>query len=653
MKIQNYINKTLKKLDKRKITLLMTDIILINLATLISILLRYDGAIHQAEIRTNLHFFILATLIKIMVYYLFHLYKSLWQYAGLEELLQIFFATTIGTIATYITTYPMDFSLSKSIILISYILTMIFVGASRLSYRVLRRLKGSNIISTNGKTKIMVVGAGSTGASIIKEIKKYQKFNATVVLAIDDDPNKQGAYISGVQVKGDRTQIVALAEKYDIDEIIIAIPSATNKEIQKILELCKYTRCRLKKLPTFKELISGEIAINQIRDVHIEDLLGRQPISLNVEEISGYIKDKTVLVTGGGGSIGSELCRQITKFSPKKLLILEIYENNAYVLQKKLENIYKKNLDLEVIIGSIQDKKRLEDVFNRYKPQVIFHAAAHKHVPLMESNPTEAIKNNIIGTKNVAECADKHKSETFVLISTDKAVNPTNIMGATKRTAEMIIQDLSKISKTKYVAVRFGNVLGSNGSVVPLFQSQIGLGGPLTVTHPEITRFFMTIDEAAQLVIQAGAMAKGGEIFILDMGQPVKVINLAKDLIRLSGLEPDIDIKIQYTGLRPGEKLYEELMMKEEGISATKHDKIFISKPIEMDSEQLKRKLKELMEKKDSDNKSICIIMQKLVPTYKCEYAQEEQLEGQVSVSQISIQQTKTETGKVIEAPAN
>jgi FlaA1/EpsC-like NDP-sugar epimerase len=420
------------------------------------------------------------------------------------------------------------------------------------------------------------------------------------VVVVDDDNKKHNSNIHGVPVKGGRDKLVQLAKEYKIDEIIIAVPSAQKREISDILRICKDTKCKLKKLPGVYEIINDNVSISSIRDVNIEDLLGRDEVNLNIKEISNYIKNETVLVTGGGGSIGSELCRQVARFHPNKLVILDIYENNAYDLQQELIRLFKNKLNLEVIIASIRDKKRLEQIFDYYRPGVVFHAAAHKHVPLMESNAAEAVKNNVIGTLNTVQCADKYKVKKFVMISTDKAVNPTNVMGATKRISEMVVQAMNKQSQTEFVAVRFGNVLGSNGSVIPLFKKQIEAGGPITVTHPEITRYFMTIPEAARLVIQAGAMAKGGEIFILDMGESIKIVDLAKDLIKLSGFVPDVDIKIEFTGLRPGEKLHEELLLDEEGIESTTHKSIFVGKPLELNYDELIGKIKGLEESLDN-----------------------------------------------------
>uniref|UniRef100_UPI002603FFDA polysaccharide biosynthesis protein n=1 Tax=Clostridium sp. TaxID=1506 RepID=UPI002603FFDA len=436
---------------------------------------------------------------------------------------------------------------------------------------------------------------------------------------IDDNKAKIGRNILGIKILGNREKLLEIVEDKNIEVIIIALPSTDESNRKEIIDICKKTSCNIKIVPSFYEFIDENIPLKSIKNVDIEDLLGRKQIQLNNEEISNYINNKTVLVTGGGGSIGSELCRQISKFGPKKLIIFDIYENNAYDIQNELKYNYP-NLDLEVLIGSVRDRNRIEDIYKTYKPNLVFHAAAHKHVPLMEDSPFEAIKNNVFGTYNVAEFASKYKVERFVLISTDKAVNPTNIMGATKRLCEMIIQSMEKISSTKYVAVRFGNVLGSNGSVIPLFKKQIENGGPVTLTHKDITRFFMTIPEAAQLVLQSGAFAKGGEIFILDMGKPVKIYDLASDLIRLSGLKLGEDIEIKVTGLRPGEKLYEELLMSEEGIKETKHKSIFIGKPIFEDIDALRKNLKDLEEVVKENNKlKLNLKMKEIVKTYKSE----------------------------------
>ncbi|CDF57745.1 polysaccharide biosynthesis protein [Thermobrachium celere] len=557
------------------------------------------------------------TFIMIFSFYVFKLYKSIWRYASINELISVILAVTSGAIFSYVYGEIIGYRLPLSVYFIMWALTILASGGIRFLRRLISSIEMLPKDVLKKSARVLVYGAGDAGALVVKEMRKHPELGYIPVGFIDDDKNKWGKSINGINILGGREDLDSIVINKDIDEIIIAIPSLNNEDRKEILEVCSKTGCKLKILPGVYELIEGKISINQIRDVEIEDLLGREPVELNIEEIAGYLKNKTVLVTGGGGSIGSELCRQIVKFNPKKLLILDINENGAYELQTELQFKYGKNIDLDVIIASIREKNRLEEIFNKYKIDVVFHAAAHKHVPLMEANPKEAIKNNIIGTMNLAEVSSKYNVNKFVLISTDKAVNPTNIMGATKRFCEMIIQAMDKVSKTEFVAVRFGNVLGSNGSVIPLFKKQIKEGGPITVTHPEINRYFMTIPEAAQLVIQAGAMAKGGEIFILDMGEPVKIVDLAKNLIRLSGLEPEKDIKIVFTGLRPGEKLYEELLMDEEGLQKTAHKKIFVGKPGNYDINDIKTKIEILKENLSADDETLFTIMEEYVPTYK------------------------------------
>lgn len=568
-------------------------------------------------IRTFIYF----TLIEVIVYYLYGLYRSLWNYASIDELIQVFFATATGTVGAFVFGTITSMRLPRTVYAMSWVLIFLFAGGIRISGRLVHRVQiiGKNL--GTGAQKVMIVGAGKAGSMVIKELKDHPDLNLIPTLVLDDDSKKHGSYIHGVPVKGGRDKIVSLSKEYNIDEIIIAVPSAKKSEISDILRICKETKCKLKKLPGVYEIINENVSIKNIREVSIEDLLGRDEVNLNIKEVSSYLRNEIVLVTGGGGSIGSELCRQIARFHPKKLIVLDIYENNAYDLQQELKRAFKDKLSMEIIIASVRDKERLDQVFNKFRPGVVFHAAAHKHVPLMETNPTEAIKNNIFGTLNTVQCADKYKVKRFVLISTDKAVNPTNIMGATKRIAEMIIQAMDKQSKTEFAAVRFGNVLGSNGSVIPLFKKQIEAGGPVTVTHPEITRYFMTIPEATRLVIQAGAIAKGGEIFILDMGQSVKILDLAKDLIKLSGLEPGIDIKIEFTGLRPGEKLYEELLLAEEGLESTRYESIFIGKPLEIDYSSLMFNVNKFEECLNG-NEDIRKYISALVPTYKYDYSE-------------------------------
>ena len=431
------------------------------------------------------------------------------------------------------------------------------------------------------ESRVMIIGAGSAGEKILRETLVTPKINKEVVCFIDDDLSKKGRRIHNVPVVGGRNEILQQAEKYHVDEIYIALPSIDDKEVSEILNICKETKCKLKKLPGIYQFLNDEITLEKLKDVEVQDLLGRDPIKVNLEEIMGYVQDKVVMVTGGGGSIGSELCRQIAKSHPKQLIIVDIYENNAYDIQLELQRKYPK-LNLETMIASVRDQNKINNLFAYYHPDIVYHAAAHKHVPLMEDAPHEAIKNNVFGTLNVAKAADQYGVKKFILISTDKAVNPTNIMGASKRLCEMIVQSFDKKSKTEFVAVRFGNVLGSNGSVIPLFKKQIQNGGPITITHPDIIRYFMTIPEAVSLVLQAGAYAHGGEIFVLDMGKPVKILDMAKNLIKLSGLEPNVDIEIKFIGLRPGEKLYEEMLMKEEGMQTTPNKMIHIGKPIEL-----------------------------------------------------------------------
>lgn len=600
----------------RVIFLVLLDIVLINLAYYLALYLRFEGKIEAQYLKVYINNALIITLLKILVFYYFKLYRSLWRYASVEELMNVVVASVVANAGVVSLLFALQTHLPRSVYAITTMLDMMLIGGARFSYRALRRLKGSELKNGNGFKRVMIIGAGDAGAMVIRELKNHTQLNSKPVAIIDDDSIKEGQRINGVPVMGQRVDISIVANKMKIDEIIIAIPSAGKGEIRKIVQECKKTKAKLKILPGIYELIDGQVSIKEIRDVQIEDLLGRDEVELNIDEISEYLKGKKVLVTGGGGSIGSELCRQIAKFKPDTLCILDIYENSAYDLQNELKSRYR-DLNLKVIIASIRDKSRIDEIMKDIKPDVIFHAAAHKHVPLMEDNPKEAIKNNVFGTLNLAQAADKYGVKRFVMISTDKAVNPTNIMGASKRICEMIIQSIDKGSKTEFVAVRFGNVLGSNGSVIPLFRKQILEGGPVTVTHPEIIRYFMTIPEAAQLVIQAGAMAKGGEIFVLDMGEPVKIVDLARDLIRLSGFEPDLDIPILFTGLRQGEKLFEELLLDEEGIQSTGHDKIFIGKPIFTDYKLILKSihtLREIIDECDSD--TLKEHVQQIVPTY-------------------------------------
>ena len=529
----------------------------------------------------------------------------------------IFFGVTFASIFQVCGFHILNWPIPRSFYLISFLVLMVSVIVNRYAYRAAKALE-SNINNYRNRDrfqKILIVGAGMAGSDILNEIKSSNKLLGDVICFVDDNPEKQGRLINGIKIAGGREDIPRLVEENDIDEIYIALPSAKAQDRRDIISICKETDAKVKTLPAIYQLVNGEVSVSKLREVEVQDLLGRDQITTNLDEVAAYIKDKVVLVTGGGGSIGSELCRQVVKQHPKMLIIFDIYENTAYDLQQELKFHYP-DLDLRTVIGSVRDKHRLDVVFEKYRPNLVFHAAAHKHVPLMEHSPNEAIKNNVFGTYNVALTAEEYHVDKFVLISTDKAVNPTNIMGASKRICEMIIQTMAKYSETTFVAVRFGNVLGSHGSVIPLFEKQIKAGGPVTVTHPDIIRFFMTIPEAVGLVLQAGAYAKGGEIFVLDMGEPMKILDLAKNMIRLSGYKPDEDIKIEFTGLRPGEKLYEEVLMDEEGLTDTENELIHIGKPIAFDDEVFFEQLRQLREATRKDLPTIKTIVQDIVPTY-------------------------------------
>ncbi len=599
--------------------LIAIDVFLVNISFVVAYLLRFDLNYANIPERFTEHILklaIISTIVKLITYTVMRLYNSLWKYAGIYEVVMVVAASFISNSIMISYVFLSQTPVPRSIFIICILTDTALITGVRFAYRVFRRIVKGEIIRFTNSKRVLIVGAGEAGAIVVKEMKSHPELKSTPVGLVDDDEYKIGKKLSGVPVVGGTKDISKAIQRMQVDEVIIAMPSASHKKINDICTSCAQTDCKVKILPSVSQLIDESVVMQKIRDVNIEDLLGREPVHLDIEEIGSYLKDKVVMVTGGGGSIGSELCRQIAGFSPKRLVILDNYENNAYDIQNELLYRYP-NLKLDTVIANIREKQRMENIFKKFMPDVVFHAAAHKHVPLMESNPTEAIKNNVFGTMNVAECADKYGTKRFVLISTDKAVNPTNIMGATKRIAEMIIQALNENSKTEFVAVRFGNVLGSNGSVVPLFKKQIEMGGPVTVTHPEITRFFMTIPEAVQLVLQAGAMARGGEIFVLDMGEPVKISDLARNLIRLSGFEPDVDIKIEYTGLRPGEKLYEELLLSEEGLQKTKNNKIYIAKPVHIDLAMLQRELDCLRDIMVTNSEGISEYIKLIVPTYK------------------------------------
>lgn len=602
----------------RRFFLFLTDTFLLNACVYLSLIMRFDVGIVSIEpqyISNYVENMLPYTIMSLLIFWLFRLYHSLWQYASIAEVYRIAEACIIVEVVHFLSNKIAGNMLPRSCYFNAAIYLIIAICASRFMYRMIRTVlnKYRNIKTSNN---VMIIGAGEATNVIMREIQNSSYLaNSNIACIIDDDRRKVGKYIRGVKVIGTRDKIKEAAKLYDIDEIIFAIPSASNEVKRDILNICKETDCTLKILPGVYQMVDGEINVNSIRNVDVLDLLGRDPIEVDIESIMGYVKDKVIMVTGGGGSIGSELCRQLVSHKPKQLIIFDIYENNAYDIQQELKINYP-DANVVTLIGSIRNVSRLESVFAQYKPDIVYHAAAHKHVPLMEVSPDEAVKNNVVGTWNVARMADKYGVKKFVMISTDKAVNPTNVMGATKRICEMIVQTYNEISKTDFVAVRFGNVLGSNGSVIPLFKRQIEAGGPVTVTDPNIIRYFMTIPEAVSLVLQAGAYAKGGEIFILDMGEPVNIDDLAKNLIRLSGYTLGVNMEIKYTGLRPGEKLYEELLMKEEGLQETDNKLIHIGKPIEFDKENFFDNLEKLKEEAYSETGNIRESLKKVVDTY-------------------------------------
>ena len=628
------------------------DAIAVNAAYFLALWIRFDcrySEIPEVYLSSYLKFAPWYTIFSVVIFWLLRLYKSIWRFASYSEFVRIVAATVITglfhTAVITITVRRMPVSYYMFGILIQFLL----VAGVRFSYRFVLLERGKKEKEESGNyCRIMVIGAGAAGQTILREMSRAREVKGKICCIIDDNSNKWGRYIDGVPVVGGRDDIMVNAKKYKINQIFFAIPSASAEEKRDILNICKETGCELKILPGIYQLMTGEIALSKMRKVSIEDLLGREPIKVDMNEIFRYLKGKVILVTGGGGSIGSELCRQIAGHNPKQLIIFDVYENNAYDIEQELKSKYP-DLNLKVLIGSVRDSRRVSSIFRTYKPEIVYHAAAHKHVPLMETSPCEAIKNNVMGTYKVASAALRNGCQRFVLISTDKAVNPTNIMGASKRLCEMVIQSMDMISKTgnakllpflgahyeddefgedttasipcngqrtEFVAVRFGNVLGSNGSVIPLFRKQIEKGGPVTVTHPDIIRYFMTIPEAVSLVLQAGTYAKGGEIFVLDMGAPVKIDTLARNLIKLSGYEPDVDIQIKYTGLRPGEKLYEEKLMAEEGLMKTDNDLIHIGKPIPFDVKEFLHRLEVLADASYANDAEICHMVEKIVPTY-------------------------------------
>ena len=634
--------------------LVIYDIIAIAFAYFFALWVRFDCSyshIDEVYLKAYIHYIPIHVVVCIIVFVFFKMYRSIWRYASLEEVARVTIATLI-TGASHVVLITVLFTrMPISYYIGGVVAQYVFTIAIRFAYRILLFTRNSYFNRSDNKsqdneeepTRTMIIGAGSGGQSLLREIRKGSHVKATVVCFIDDNPNKWNRYIDDVRIVGGRDKIIESVEKYNVDRIILAIPTLEAKEKKEILDICSNTNCKLQTVPGIYQIVNEELSINEIKDVNVEDLLGREPIVVDSDQILEELSEKVVLVTGGGGSIGSELCRQIASHNPKKLIIFDIYENNLYDIQQELKRSMP-NLDFEAIVGSVRDSRRLKQVFSQYHPHIVFHAAAHKHVPLMEDSPWEAIKNNAIGTYKTAFAAVTHGCRKFVLISTDKAVNPTNIMGASKRLCEMIIQTFArklktgkmdelrdlcihpendvlffgnlKYARTQFAAVRFGNVLGSNGSVIPLFKKQIEEGGPVTVTHPNITRFFMTIPEAVSLVLQAEAYATDGEIFVLDMGEPVKIVTLARNLIRLSGFTPDVDIKIKYVGLRPGEKMYEEKLMDEEGMAMTPNKLIYIGHPLEFDENSFIHELRILMVAAYAHDPKIKQMVAEVVKTY-------------------------------------
>ena len=597
--------------------LVLADLILINLSAFLALYIRFEFDFRQLYATTFLRDMLIYAGINsactILIFHILKLYNSLWEFASVSELVRTAFGCFFSAVFYMVGMFMLHLTVPRSFPAIYMLILCLLCGALRLSYRCVRRTRAG--LHSEGEKRTMLIGGGQAGAIALREFQTSPRSENKVVCIIDDAPNKVGSYLGGVKIVGGRSAIARMAEKYDIDEIILAIPSASRQEKLQILNYCHNTSCTLRTLPGICQLANGEVRIEQIREVDIEDLLGRETVKIDLDEVAAYITGKTVLVTGGGGSIGSELCRQAAAQRPKRLIIFDIYENNAYDIQMELRRTHPE-LDLVVLIGSVRDRARVMQVFDRYRPDLVCHAAAHKHVPLMETSPFEAIKNNVFGTYNVAQAADRFGTQRFILISTDKAVNPTNVMGASKRLCEMIVQMMNDRSATEYVAVRFGNVLGSAGSVIPLFRKQIRSGGPVTVTDKRVIRYFMTIPEAVQLIFQAGAYARGGEIFVLDMGEPVRIDDLARNMIRLSGFEPDVDIPVVYTGLRPGEKLYEELLLSGEGMQKTKNDLIYIGHEIAFDPAAFEENLMLLRAIPESDERALRAKLRELVPTF-------------------------------------
>ena len=663
----------------QKIALLMAlyDAFAMNVSYFLALLIRFDfrySLIDVTFIDAWRKFTPYYTAACLVVFYFFKLYQSLWRFASYNELLRVIYANIVTCTIQCVGTLAFVQRMPISYYIIGAMIQMILVLGIRFSYRFVLLMRASRVKGDKVDEKnIMLIGAGNAGQAILRDIRRSRELNEHAVCFIDDNPNKWNRYVDGVPVAGGREDILKAVAKYEVKKIYLTIPSATAEQKRDILNICQETGCEVRQLPSYSQLASGEVSVSQMKEVAIEDLLGREPVQTDMTDVYRFIHDKVVLVTGGGGSIGSELCRQIASHHPRQLIIFDIYENNAYDIQLELKEQYQ-DLNLVTLIGSVRDSRKIYDLFETYHPQIVYHAAAHKHVPLMEDSPCESIKNNAIGTYKTAYAAMTHGCERFVLISTDKAVNPTNIMGASKRLCEMIIQSFDRLIKegraaeipqlythigeenadkdgtgqvyrdirTQFVAVRFGNVLGSNGSVIPIFRRQIEKGGPVTVTHPDIIRYFMTIPEAVSLVMLAGTYARGREIFVLDMGSPVKIDTLARNLIRLSGYKPDVDIKIEYTGLRPGEKLYEERLMEEEGLRKTDSDKIFVGQPISFDPDQFLKQMRSLMEAAYSNRSDIKQLVSLIVPTYHPGGLDESEQIQHIEELQIGVHNTET-----------
>ena len=602
----------------RTALLVAVDIAFVNLAVFLALYMRVEfkhGMFVDSPFLSNLaRYAPIHTIVAIGVFRLFKMYSSMWQFASVDDVMRIAGASLCTVLLHVFGMFLCGFSMPQSLPAINFVLLFLLTCVSRLSPRVVRNL----LKRAKGRTNLrrtMLIGAGEAGSTILNEFQTSIHSRNNVVCIIDDDPSKVGQYLHGVRIVGTREAIPECARRYAVDDIVLAIPTASNRSKRELLTLCQKTGCHIKTLPALYQLANGDVSIQQIRNVQVEDLLGRDSVNVDLSHIDRYVRGKVVLVTGGGGSIGSELCRQLVRYQPKQLIIFDIYENNAYEIQQELRRNVP-GFEPVVLIGSVRDRDRVNSVFETYHPDLVYHAAAHKHVPLMEDSPNEAIKNNVFGTLNVAQAADRYGASRFILVSTDKAVRPTNVMGASKRICEMIIQMMDQHSETGFVAVRFGNVLGSNGSVIPLFKEQIEKGGPVTVTHKDIIRYFMTIPEAVSLILQAGAYAAGGEIFVLDMGDPVRIDDLARNMIRLSGFEPDVDIEVVYTGLRPGEKLYEELLLDEEGLEKTKNELIYIGHPIEFDETAFREGLESLREEAADNSDHIREAIKRMVPEY-------------------------------------